>query len=42
MRDVPALRGWRMEVFGRDALRLCEGCVGLALKGQNVEVVDLS
>ena len=40
-RDVPALRGWRHEVFGADALRLCEGEVGLAAKGGKVEVVTI-
>ena len=40
-RDLPALSGWRNEVFGRDALRLCEGKVGLAAKGQQVMIVDL-
>lgn len=40
-RDVAALRGWRREVFGEDALRLCSGKVGLALRGQTVVVVDL-
>jgi ribonuclease D len=34
-------RGWRAEVFGRDALRLCEGEVGLAAKGENVRIVKL-
>lgn len=41
LRDVPALSGWRHEVFGADALRLCEGEIGLAAKGQNVVVVEL-
>ncbi len=41
LRDVPALRGWRAEVFGTDALRLCEGQVGLAVKGERVEVIPL-
>ncbi|OED47894.1 ribonuclease D [Leisingera sp. S232] len=41
MRDVPALSGWRREVFGADALRLCEGEIGLAAKGQDVMVVEL-
>ncbi|MFV0514003.1 MAG: ribonuclease D [Jhaorihella sp.] len=41
MRDVPALSGWRFEVFGEDALRLCEGGIGLAAKGQSVTVVEL-
>jgi ribonuclease D len=40
-RDVAALRGWRREVFGHDALRLCEGQVGLAVKGQKVVTVAL-
>ncbi len=40
-RDVPALKGWRREVFGDDALRLCEGQVGLAVKGQKVVTVSL-
>ncbi len=40
-RDVPALHGWRLEVFGADALRLCEGKIALAAKGQLVQVVEL-
>ncbi|KQI73218.1 ribonuclease D [Loktanella sp. 5RATIMAR09] len=40
-RDVAALRGWRREVFGNDALELCEGRVGLAVKGQKVITVAL-
>lgn len=40
-RDVPALRGWRRDVFGNDALQLCEGRVGLAVKGQKVVTVPL-
>ena len=40
-RDVAALKGWRREVFGNDALRLCEGEVGLAVKGQKVVTVGL-
>jgi len=40
-RDLPALKGWRKEVFGADALRLCEGKIALAAKGQTVRVVDL-
>ncbi|EBA17622.1 ribonuclease D [Roseobacter sp. SK209-2-6] len=41
-RDVPALTGWRYEVFGEDALRLCEGKIALAAKGQSVKVVKLT
>ncbi|MCB1339102.1 MAG: ribonuclease D [Maritimibacter sp.] len=40
-RDVPALKGWRREVFGADALRLCEGKLALAAKGQSVKVIEL-
>ena len=40
-RDVPALKGWRNEVFGRDAMRLCEGKVALAAKGKSIVTVDL-
>ena len=40
-RDVAALSGWRHEVFGADALRLCKGEIGLAAKGQSVKVVEL-
>ena len=40
-RDVKALTGWRREVFGEDALRLCEGRIGLAVKGRDVEVIEI-
>ncbi|MEP2530456.1 ribonuclease D [Shimia sp.] len=40
-RDVAALHGWRNEVFGEDALRLCEGRVALAAKGGSVRIVTL-
>ncbi|MDF1619449.1 ribonuclease D [Pseudothioclava nitratireducens] len=38
-RDVPALTGWRLEVFGRDALRLAHGEVALTASGGAVRVV---
>ena len=40
-REVPALSGWRSEVFGRDALRLCRGEIALSAIGQAVRVVVL-
>ncbi|PSL17290.1 ribonuclease D [Shimia abyssi] len=40
-RDVAALNGWRREVFGEDALRLCDGQVALAAKGGSVRIVKL-
>ena len=41
MRDVPALHGWRKEVFGADALRLCDGQIALAAEGSDVRIVAL-
>ena len=40
-RDVAALNGWRFEAFGEDALRLCNGEIGLAVKGRTVKVISL-
>ncbi|WP_170477663.1 ribonuclease D [Ruegeria arenilitoris] len=40
-RSLPAMSGWRFEVFGEDALKLCEGKIALAAKGQSVRVVSL-
>jgi ribonuclease D len=41
LRDVAALSGWRKEVFGADALRLCDGEIGLAVKGEKVVTFTL-
>ncbi|MBI1492424.1 ribonuclease D [Halocynthiibacter styelae] len=40
-RDVPSLKGWRGEVFGEDAIRLCQGEIALTAKGSAVKVVEL-
>ena len=40
-RDVAALRGWRKEVFGNDALRLCDGEIALTAKGEKVRIIEL-
>ena len=40
-RDVEALRGWRSEAFGEDAMRLCRGEIALSAKGNEVRVVRL-
>ena len=40
-RDVAALKGWRREVFGDDALRLCAGEIALSADGTRVSVIDL-
>jgi len=40
-RNVPALGGWRHDVFGLDALRLCDGKIALAAKGGYIRTVEL-
>jgi ribonuclease D len=40
-RNVDALRGWRAEAFGEDALRLCRGEIALSAKGHEVRIVRL-
>ena len=40
-RDLACLKGWRGEIFGNDALRLCNGELALAAKGQQVRVIEL-
>ncbi|REF72800.1 ribonuclease D (plasmid) [Paracoccus versutus] len=42
MRDLPALSGWRTEVFGRDALRLAAGEIALSAQGGAVKVVPVA
>jgi len=39
--DVRALRSWRFDVFGRDALRLRNGECAFALKGRQLMLVDV-
>ena len=39
--DVPALQGWRREVFGEDALRLKRGEIALRLSGGAVEIAPV-
>jgi len=39
-RDLPCLTGWRGELFGSDALRLCRGELALTAKGQQVKVIE--
>jgi ribonuclease D len=38
--DVPALAGWRRELFGETALKLKHGRLALAVKGTNVVAID--
>ena len=39
--DVLALRGWRREIFGKDALRLRAGELALAIKGKQLTVQEI-
>jgi ribonuclease D len=38
--DVPALKGWRREVFGADALRLKRGELAISAKGKKVILIE--
>lgn len=35
-------RGWRYDAFGRDALRLCQGQIGLAVNKNKIVTLDIS
>ncbi|MGB8841476.1 MAG: HRDC domain-containing protein, partial [Aliidongia sp.] len=39
--QIPALQGWRYEVFGRDALALKQGKLALTARGRRLEIVAL-
>jgi len=41
-RDVPCLKGWRNELFGKDAVRLCNGELALTAKGQQVKLIEIA
>ena len=34
--------GWRLKVFGRDALNLCDGKIGLSADGHRIKIIDVS
>ena len=38
--DVAALNGWRLELFGRDAMRIRGGELGLAIKGDRLVLLE--
>ncbi|MGR3640649.1 ribonuclease D [Alterinioella nitratireducens] len=40
-RDGLWAHGWRGQVFGEDALRLCEGEIALSAKGQQVKIIPV-
>jgi len=39
--DLPALHGWRREIFGADALRLLQGRLGFALDGDRIRLIEV-
>jgi ribonuclease D len=39
--DVPALHGWRAEMFGNDALKLIRGEIALSAHGKRVRIVTI-
>ena len=40
--DIPALKGWRREVFGNDALRLKRGEIALKVARRRLEIVEMA
>ncbi|WP_281301193.1 MULTISPECIES: ribonuclease D [unclassified Iodidimonas] len=38
---VPAMTGWRYELFGRDAQALREGAIALTAHGNHIEIVEI-
>lgn len=38
-RDLPVLVGWRRDVFGQDAIDLCNGQLILGINGQKIEII---
>ncbi len=37
--DVPALHGWRYQVFGEDALALTQGRIALGVRGRRIKLI---
>lgn len=40
--DIAALKGWRKEIFGDDALKMLDGKIGLRLQGREVVAKDIT
>lgn len=41
-RDLPVLKGWRQEIFGRDAVDLIDGRLALALDGEHAKLLPVT
>ncbi len=39
--DIPLLKGWRYEIFGRDALALKAGKIAFTIEGKKIRIIDL-
>jgi ribonuclease D len=39
--ESPLMQGWRYDVFGRDAQRLKEGKLALALEGETLKLIEI-
>ncbi|MGE0154105.1 MAG: ribonuclease D [Reyranellaceae bacterium] len=39
--DVPALQGWRRDIFGEDALKLKHGRLALVIRDQKLALIDM-
>ena len=42
VRDLPVLKGWRYEVFGKDALELVEGRLGFGVEGGRLKMTRIA
>ncbi|MEC9101194.1 MAG: ribonuclease D, partial [Pseudomonadota bacterium] len=42
MANVPALKGWRREIFGNDALLLKSGKIGLSIYNSSVKISQIN
>ncbi|MGN6501183.1 MAG: ribonuclease D [Tsuneonella sp.] len=42
VRDLPVLKGWRFEVFGRDALELVEGRLGFGVENGRLKMTRIA
>ena len=40
-RDVASLKGWRLDVFGDEALKLCKGEIALVADGSMVKTIPV-
>jgi ribonuclease D len=39
--EVPALSGWRREMFGEEALKLKQGKLALTAAGKRVKIIEI-